>query len=254
MRHTLKAVFENRSDAQHVLEELLASGYTHADVALSDATDETASAEHHEGLGASVRHAFGRLFGSKQHEDRMSDPAQAPGEAMHHQHIVMFTTESEPEAERAAGIIGRFGPAGMEESHEQSDQFSADTYLPGVAALSSAYPPGTEPGSLQFRTVGEGRYLGTQNAASPPHGDTYQDSMGAGTPWGQVEARAYRYGKDMGASDAYRDSSWSEAEPSLKIGWERRHPLGESPAWHRIKEIVRQGWDFVRSRMPGRRH
>lgn len=250
MRHTLKAVFANRSDAQHVLEELLASGYTHADVSMSDDPGETPGAEHHEGLGASVRHAFDRLFGSKHHDDA----AQPSGEAVHGQHIVMFTTESEPEAERAAGIIGRFGPAGIEEHHEQSDQFSADAYLPGVAALSSAYPPGTEPGSLQFRSLGEGRYLGTQGANSPPHGDTYQDSMGTGMPWQQAEDMAYRYGKDMGASDAYREHTWDEAEPSLKIGWERRHPRGEFPAWSRIKQAVRQGWDFVRARMPGRRH
>lgn len=251
MRHTLKAVFANRSDAQHVLEELLASGYTHADVALSDTTSETASAEHHEGLGASVMHAFSRLFGSKHHDD----PGQSPGEAAHDQHIVMFTTESEPEAERAAGIIGRFGPAGIEEHHEQSDEFSADNYLPGVAALGASWPPGTEPGSLQFRSLDDGRYFGTQGATSPPHGDTYQDSMGAGSHWAHPEEKAaFHYGTEMGASDVYRDSSWDEAEPSLKIGWERKHPRGESPAWHRIKQAVRQGWDFVRSRMPGRRH
>jgi hypothetical protein len=251
MRHTLKAVFDNRSDAQHVLEELLASGYTHAEVALADDTGEAASAEHHEGLAASVRHAFGKLFGSKHHDD----PAPSSREAAHGHHVVMFTTESEPEAERAAGIIGRFGPAGIEESHEQSDRFSADTYLPGVAALSSAYPPGTEPGSLQYRMLDDGRYFGTQNATSPPHGDTFQDSMGAGSTWAHPDEKAaYHYGKDMGASEAYRDSSWDEAEPSLKIGWMRRYPRGESPAWHRIKEAVRQGWDFVRARMPGRKH
>jgi hypothetical protein len=250
MKHTLKAVFDNRSDAQHVLEELLASGYTHADVALSD-DGEAASAEHHEGLGATVRHAFEKLFGSKHHDG----PAQSSGEGAHGHHVVMFTTESEPEAERAAGIIGRFGPAGIEESHDQSDQADAGTYLPGVAALSSAYPPGTEPGSLQYRTLDDGRYFGTQNATSPPHGDTFQDSMGTGSPWAHPDEKvAYHYGLDMGASDAYRDSSWTEAEPSLKIGWERKYPRGEFLAWHRIKEAVRQGWDFVRARMPGRRH
>ena len=248
MRHTLKAVFDNRNDAQHVLEELLASGYTHADVALSDDTDETAGAAQHEGLGASVRHAFDRLFGSK-HPD-----APASGEAMHGHHVVTFSTDSDPEAERAASIIGRFGPAGIEESHVQSDQAAEEAHLPGVAAISRAYPPGCEPGSLQFRALDGGRYLGTQNASSPPHGDTYQDSMGSGTQWTHAEAVAYRYGEDMGASEAYRDHTWDEAEPSLKIGWERRRLRGEFPAWNRIKQVVRQGWDFVRARMPRRKH
>jgi hypothetical protein len=230
MRHTLKAVFHNRSDAQHVLEELIASGYTHAEMA--DAAGEAAGAEHDERFGASVRHAFGRLFGS--HD-----------KAVHEQHVVMFTTESEPEAERAAGIIGRFGPAGIEESHDQSDQ-AAETYVPGVAAI-SRYPRGTEPGSLQYRTL-EDRYFGTQNATSPPTGNTFQDSMGPGTPWRQPdEDKAYHYGKDMGASDTYRDSSWEEAEPSLQSDWERQHARGESSAWHRIREAVRRGWDRVKS-------
>jgi hypothetical protein len=65
---------------------------------------------------------------------------------------------------------------------------------------------------------------------------------------------AYRYGEDMGASDSYRDHSWDEAEPYLKIGWERKRAHRELPAWHRIREVVRQGWDFVRARMPRRRH
>jgi hypothetical protein len=159
----------------------------------------------------------------------------------------MFTTESDPEAERAAGIIGRFGPAGVEEQHEQSDQLAADTYVPGVAAIGS-YPPGTEPGSLQYRTL-QDRYFGTQVATSPPTGNTFQDSMGPRTPWRQPEEdKAYHYGKDMGASDTYRDTSWEEAEPSLQSDWEVQHARGESSAWHRIREVVRQGWDRVKAR------
>ncbi|WP_156328271.1 MULTISPECIES: hypothetical protein [unclassified Massilia] len=247
MRHTLKAVFDNRSDAQHVLEELLASGYTHADVALSDSDDATPEADHHEGFGASVRHTFDRLFGSKHHAAPASEPAPSAGEAMHGHHVVLFTTESEPEAERAAGIIGRFGPAGIEEHHEPSGQDSA-AFMPGVAAIGD-WPPGTEPGSLQYRTLDDGYYFGTQNAASRPSGNTYQDSMGAASHWRHPdEEMAYRYGKNMGASDSYRDHSWEEAEPSLQSAWERTREHGEASAWHRIREAVRQGWDRVKAR------
>jgi hypothetical protein len=236
MRHTLKAVFEKRSDAQHVLEELIASGYTHAEH-IED-VDDVEHHEHHEGLGASVRHAFTRLFGTK----------HSPDETEHGRHIVMFATESEPEAERAADIIGRFGPAGVEETHEQSAPESADTYLPGVAAVRPVYPAGTEPGSLQYRSI-EDRYFGTQNAQSPPTGNTFQYSMGADSPWRHPEEeKAYHYGKDMGASDTYRDTSWEEAEPSLQSDWERKHARGEASAWHRIQEAVRQGWDRVKAR------
>jgi hypothetical protein len=237
MRHTLKAVFDKQSDAQHVLEELIASGYTHAEIA--EDAGEAADAGHEEGIGASLRHAVTRLFG---HADKTT----------HSRHIVMFTTESDPEAERAAGIIGRFGPAGIEEEHVPSDQDDSGAYEPGLyepgAAAMGSYPPGTEPGSLQYRSLGDGPYFGTQNATSRPSGHTYQDSMGPGTPWRRPdEDRAYHYGEHMGASETYRDSSWDEAEPSLQSDWERHHEAGESSAWHRIQAAVRRGWDRVKS-------
>jgi hypothetical protein len=240
MRHTLKAVFENRSDAQHVLDELLASGYTRADTALGAA----AGAEHDEGLGASVRHTLTRIFGPKRHDGVMAPPA----DAARGRHIVIFATESEPEAERAAGIIGSFHPAGVEEVHEQSAQLTDGAYLPGVAAMGTVYPPGTEPGALQFRAHEDSRYFGTQNAEAPPT-STFQETMGTAMPWGHPdEEAAYRYGKEMRASGSYLDHSWDEAEPALQSGWERRHAGGESPAWDRIRTAVRRGWDRVKSR------
>jgi hypothetical protein len=238
MRHTLKAIFDKRSDAQHVLDKLLASGYTHADT--------TPTGTEHEGIAASVRHRFARMFGTEHHEDR----APPQEDAASAQHVVIFTSESGPEAERAAGIIGNFAPNDVEEHHEHSDQEAAGTYLPGVAAIRTIYPPGTEPGSLQFRAPEDSPYFGTQNAESPPAGNTFQERMGA-TPWaspdeGASETAAYRYGEDMRASDPSSTRSWEEAEPGLQSGWERKQAHAELPAWHRIKEAVRRGWDRVK--------
>lgn len=248
MRHTLKAVFESRSDAQHVLEELLASGYTHADAQLADTVpaERAEHTEHDGSVGASVRHTLSRLFGTKRHEGTI----QAPADAMQGRHIVIFATESEPDAERAAGIINSFHPAGIEEQHEQSDRTADAAYLPGVAAMGSAYPPGTEPGALQFYGHGDdSRYFGTQNADAPPTGNTFQEPMGTPMPWTRFdEEQAYHYGADMGASEPYLDRSWDEAEPDLRSGWEDRQADGESPAWHRIKAAVQRGWDHVKAR------
>jgi hypothetical protein len=73
--------------------------------------------------------------------------------------------------------------------------------------------------------------------------------MGSATPWGRPEEEAaYRYGKDMGASETFSEHSWDEAEPALKSGWERRHAFGDSQAWSKIKAAARRGWDRVRSR------
>jgi hypothetical protein len=238
MRHTLKAIFDKRSDAQHVLDKLLASGYKH---------DDTAPTQpgHDEGFGAGLKHRFARMFGTKRHED----VAPSQEDAASAQHVVTFTSESEPEAERAAGIIGNFGPDGIEEQHEHLDQDPAGTYLPGVAGMRTIYPPGTEPGSLQFRAPEDSPYFGTQNAGAPPAGNTFQHRMGK-RPWPTPDevARdvAYRYGAEMRAGDPSPERSWEEAEPSLQSGWEDKQMHARLPAWHKIKEAVRRGWDRVR--------
>ena len=65
MRHTLVAVFDNRSDAQNALDELLASGFSRTDASLSSAdptgqsnsvtgNDEMLTGAHEEGFGASI--------------------------------------------------------------------------------------------------------------------------------------------------------------------------------------------------------
>ena len=238
MHHILKAIFDKRSDAQHVLDKLLASGYKHADTISTDAG-------HDGGFGASLKHTFARVFGPKHHEDR----APSQDDAASPQHAVIFTSESEPEAERAAGIIENFGPDGVEEQHEPSDPETSGTYLPGVAEMRIIYPPGTAPGSLQFRGGEDSPYFGTQNATAPPTGNTFQYRMGA-TPWvipdEVARDAAYRYGEEMRASDPAPARSWEEAAPSLQSGWARKGTHAGLPAWDRIKGAVRRGWDRVK--------
>ena len=76
MQHTLVAVFDNRSDAQNAMDELLASGFTRTDVNVSsaDPTGQTDSltgttphtSEVHEGFMAQIKHFFTGLFGGGQ--------------------------------------------------------------------------------------------------------------------------------------------------------------------------------------------
>jgi hypothetical protein len=255
MRHTLKAVFDQRSDAQHVLDELLASGYASADAALSSAPE---GGEHAEGLGASVRHTLEKLFGPWQHKHAMADSDAL----MHGRHVVTLTADSEPAAERAVGIMKRFGPLGIEDLHDEE----SGTGTRGTAAGGPrpVYPPGTEPGALQNRSPEDSHYFGTQYAESPPTGNTYEETMGEDSQWrrpdeGPRRARApspladadsgsrdndmaaYRYGKEMHASDKYRNRSWDEAESSLKSGWEARATAAAT--WDGARAAVRSGWD-----------
>jgi hypothetical protein len=230
MRHTLNAVFEQRSDAQHVLEELLASGYLSADT--SDYAD------------SSSREC----------------------------HVVTLTAESEPEAERAVGIIQRFGPLGIEDLHDEPDQAKADTDTPSVSAGAGEtrrrYMPGTEPGALQNRAHEDSRYFGTQGAASPPTGNTYEEIMGASpelaNPYeGRTAARtsgaadtgihdddqaqAYLHGADAARDSNYGNHHWKDVEARLKREWERRHAGGGPSTWDKVKAAVRHGWDRVKS-------
>jgi len=207
MQHTLVAVFDNRSDAQNAMDELLASGFSRTDVNVSsaDPTGQTDSLTgssgqindtHEEGIGASIKHFFTGLFGSDspEHAARYSD-AVTRGH-----HVLTVTTQSEPEVERAADVIERFGPVDIDERHDLTGSAStlgasALTQPPSSSSLSSASmqsasspsmsaPLGSSsvsPGSLQ-----SGVQTGSQQGDFPtqslqdeiPRGTTYQEKMG----------------------------------------------------------------------------
>jgi hypothetical protein len=201
MRHTLVAVFDNRSDAQKALDELLASGFSRTDASLSSAdptgqsnsvtgNDELLQGEHEEGFGASIKHFFTGLFGSDTNEHAMKySYAVTRGH-----HVLTLTTESEPEVERAADIIERFGPVDIDERHDQWAQEAGSALRPssglqrssamsaqsGSGGSYQGTPPGTEPGSLQFTGHDDRNFFATQNINDPvPKGQTYEEPLGA---------------------------------------------------------------------------
>jgi hypothetical protein len=121
-------------------------------------------------------------------------------------HVLTLATDSEPEVERAADIIERFGPVDIDERHDQwtRDAGSASTLGTGASASgmqqsgsmsaqsgnlgsgsgsAGSYqgtPPGTEPGSLQFTGHDDRNFFATQNINDPvPKGQTYEEPQGA---------------------------------------------------------------------------
>lgn len=171
MRHTLKAVFNRRGDAQHALDELLACGYSRTDTEISNA----------EGLAAAVRNRLARLIASGLHR-HTTEQANA---AMSGRHVVTLTADSEWDAERATHIIQRFHPVGIEDRPSEWDHDPA-------ASMPASCPPGTEPGALLYRSSGNSPYFGTQRADSPPIGNTFEEPMGDGGRWGSADDRASR--------------------------------------------------------------
>jgi hypothetical protein len=185
MRHTLKAVFTRRSDAQHVLDELLACGYSRTDTEISNA----------EGLAASVRHRLAQLLASRLHRNTTEDA----GASMSGRHVVTLTADSEPDAERALHIIQRFHPVGIEDLPVEWEQES-------VATMPADCPPGTEPGALLYRSRENSPYFGTQNADSPPVGNTFEEPMRDGGRWSRAEEMVPRVRKAPPPTDADTDN------------------------------------------------
>jgi uncharacterized protein (TIGR02271 family) len=125
MHHTLIAVFERRSDAQQALDDLLASGYARGAARLSegDPTGQsglqqdptTPAARDDSGFGSSIRHFFTDIFGT----DR-SPHAQMYADAVTRGHYVLtLVADNEPEVERAADIVERYGPVDIDEHAQQ---------------------------------------------------------------------------------------------------------------------------------------
>ena len=157
MQHTLVAVFDNRSDAQSAMDELLASGFTRTNVNVSSAdltgttttTGATLGTTHEEGVGASIKHFFSNLFGSDQEEHATRYSNFVTGG----QHVLTLTTTSEPEVERAADVIERFGPLDIDERHDLSGNAASlgtSAYQPQSSSTLAAgsMQSGTQAGNL----------------------------------------------------------------------------------------------------------
>jgi hypothetical protein len=199
-------------------------------------------------LGTSVNRTFRRLFHlHPQATDHF-------GRFIRWGHVVIYTTGSELEAKSALGIIERFGPVGIEDLHDELDHDSApdavSTGSPRNVTMSSIYPPGTAPGALQNRAHEDSHYFGTQNAESPPTGNTFQETMGAASQWDATgseshdnDMEAYRYGNAMRTNDEYRYCSWDEVEPCLKQEWEARAPIAAT--WDESMCAIRRGWNSM---------
>ncbi len=125
MQHTLVAVFDNRRDAQLALEDLVDSGFPRDVARLSEgdptgqsslSPEPSASTDRDDGsFGSSIKNFFTDIFGT----DR-SEHAQMYSEAVTRGHYVLtLTAASEPEVERAADIVERYGPVDIDEQAQQ---------------------------------------------------------------------------------------------------------------------------------------
>jgi uncharacterized protein (TIGR02271 family) len=191
MQHTLIAVFDNRNDAENAMNELLSSGFSRQEVKLSQgdatgATDsltgtpntESTAERHDEGVGASIRHWFSDIFGTDN-----SDHAQRYSEAVTRgHHVLTVEAADEPEVERAADIVERYGPVDID---EKAAEWAGGAAIARPESMRMSGAGGMQQSgalSQQSTMTGDDRNLYQQQSLNDPTpmGTTYQEPMSGG--------------------------------------------------------------------------
>lgn len=125
----------------------------------------------------------------------------------------------------------------------QSDARHVPDELPasGASGMSARYPPGSEPGTPQYRAHEDSPCFGTQNAEAPPVGNTFQEPMGSASQGGSMGDT----GADMPHLWPPSSSGNEEADMAgVRSRWEARHP-GQLSPWDNFKDAVRHGWNRI---------
>jgi uncharacterized protein (TIGR02271 family) len=237
MQHTLVAVFELRSEAEHAMDELLAGGFSRSEVQISkaDATGQTDSLTgrptsadeqpHDEGFGAGIRHFFKDIFGtdSSVHTQKYSD-AVARGH-----HVLIVNAADEPEIERAADIVERHGPVDIDEKVAQWGGGAPvaqpeSMRMGGAGAMQQSAAASAQTASLMERHGEPSLFQQQSLQDEAPRGTTYQEPMGdsgnlsLGSSGGALQGAASQQGSQQGSQQ--RDSG-SGATTSIPVIEER---------------------------------
>ena len=242
MQHTLIAVFDNHNDAVSAKNELLSSGFSSADVRLSHGNEDPSLAssgvtpagsttdrsvtrtDDEPGIGTSIKNFFSDIFGADndEHHAKYSN-AVAQGN-----HVLTVNTDSEPEVERAADIVERYGPVDID---EQSEKWASGAGMGGSMNSPGAGVMGVGAGGLQqsqsmsLQSDNDRLPLNQQSLNDPnPMGTTYQEPMSSHD---QLSAGTYGTGSgnlqtSMGSSnpstgsDALKGASLAGSSSSLQ--------------------------------------
>ncbi|MGX4644174.1 YsnF/AvaK domain-containing protein [Massilia sp. SYSU DXS3249] len=217
MQHTLIAVFDNHADAVSAKNELLSSGFSSSDVRLShgdetapggsmagSSTTTTTDTDNEPGIGASIKNFFSDIFGSDDttHSTKYSTAVERGN------HVLTVNTDSEPEVERAADIVERYGPIDID---EQSEKWGMGSGMSSGAMMGSAGSmSGGQSMSLQSDT--DRLPMNQQSLNDPnPMGTTYQEPLGS-----RDELSVGSYGAGTGSSLQQNQSGSSLTGSSLE--------------------------------------
>ena len=291
MQRTLIAVFDNRGDAQSAIEELVLSGFSRQQIRLSEGDPTGASSaitgapgtESTSGAGSivdSIRNFLGSMFGTdnSEHVQKYSD-AVTRGH-----HVLTLTAADEPEVERAADIVERYGPVDIDEkvaewgdgtlageamrmgagAQQQSASMSQQSMQGGQGSMQGGAPAGSQQRAATLddnRAVPVAQRPRVKVFEHPPEPMVggfaeiaaademyfrghYNSNYAGAGEHFEDYMPAYKYGWGMASDEQYRGKPWKDVEPALRSDWEGRNP---DSAWSQFKAAIHHGWQRITS-------
>ena len=227
MQHTLVAVFDNRSDAQKALEDLVASGFsgqsarlsegdptgqtslqsTSASGSTTETTSTTANATSTDGsIGSSIKNFFSDIFGS----DHSTDAQMYSNAVTRGHYVLTLDADSEPEVERAADIVERYGPVDIDEHAQQ---------------FGGAGMPGQDSAGMGSAGMQQSAGMGQQSAGMGQQSSGMAQQSAAGTLQGGAMSQSSLQGGSVQGStlqDSQQRADGTQAIPviqeELKVG------------------------------------
>lgn len=285
MTHTLAAVFEHRTDANYARDALISAGFEGHNIQLSDASSGAGASRQQdvaaspgatdESMLDSVRHFFGRLFGTEHDDQRMV------AEAIRRGHVVLTVhCESREQAERAAGMLQAFGPADMSRqlaredagawrsasaAMQQSDmgaqQGQHPPRAPAQSGAGDAQPMGApaQPGMSRQGAASEGAMQRAPSAPRMPEQSTMSAARRdagtrAGAPPNQDSLNIQRGESPGDSEDMYFVSHWRETfsytggtyqefDPAYRYGASMANSTTyQGSAWEEVEPALREEW------------
>ena len=231
MQHTLVAVFDNRTDAQNAMNELMSSGFSRDEVKLSNAdptgmtdsvTGSTASSGSSDtladgtgiGIGASIKHFFTDLFGA----DNSEHASRYEGAVTRGHHVLTVRAQSLPEVERAADIVERYGPTDIDEQASGAGTMGSGAMGAGGGLSESMRMSGA--GGMQ-----QSSQMSAQSGAGMSGSTTAgSGSLGAAAGAGAATGASQQL-DNPGDRKLFQQQSLHQAEP---MGTTYQEPMGQS--------------------------
>lgn len=265
MQNTVIGVYDNHSQAQAALNELMASGYLQSNIAMSPAQEShtartQALAAQEEGQGFSLGRFFQSLFGGEEaghaHHDFYREAVRRGS------YLVTVQTDDDAGRDQACAILERYDPVDIDErsshwrtrgwsTHDRQAAAYTDEEVLQERGVTRSPDPAAASLQQRVRVYGVDPALAnTPNteAATGMDNDAYRSHWQSAyaSQGGRYEdfEPAYRFGSAQRQNEIYRDRHWNDIEPELRQSWEGQH--AHTP-WEKAREAVRHAWE----RIPG---